>query len=118
MESKIILNDHKGAATWEINDNHDTLFHVAVRLGNNYFLKNLLDVIDSRNSEGHTALHIAAIVGNKEAAELLVEKRKELLLIKDNDKNIPLTCANLNKQVNVFVYLWGITEKSDREGSL
>nr|GEV30152.1 ankyrin repeat-containing protein [Tanacetum cinerariifolium] len=114
-KAKSILKNNTGAATLVISDNGDTLLHVAVREGKNYFLKKLLNIIDIRehikevNSEGHTALHIAAIVGNKDAAELLVEKSKELLKIKDDKSKIPLACAYLNNQVNAFVYLWKVT---------
>ncbi|GJZ81573.1 ankyrin repeat-containing protein [Tanacetum coccineum] len=89
---KSILKNDKGAAKLVISDDGDTLLHLAVSKGKNNFIKELLKFIgngeiESKNLEGHTALHIAAIVGNKDAAELLVEKRKELL-------------------VNTFVYLW------------
>ncbi|GJY07321.1 ankyrin repeat-containing protein, partial [Tanacetum coccineum] len=100
-KAKSILNNYKGAATWAISDNNDTLLHVTVREGNNYLLKKLLNIvgdgeqIEQVNLKGHTALHIAAIVGNKDAAELLVEKRKELLKIKDRKSKTPLACAYL-----------------------
>lgn len=132
-KAKSILNNHEDAATLALSDNGDTLLHVAVREGNNYFLKKVLSIIDTGkqsiietgkqsiidtgkqiekvNLEGHTALHIAAIVGNKDAARLLVEKRKELLQIEDNNSKIPLACAYLNKQVNAFVYLWKVTQR-------
>nr|GEU52172.1 reverse transcriptase domain-containing protein [Tanacetum cinerariifolium] len=116
-KAKSILKNNKGATTLAINDNGDTLLHLAVREGNNYFVKELLNFIkdeeqvENRNSYGHTALHIAAIVGNKDAAELLVEKRPKLLEIEDDEPNTPLLCAYLNKQANVFVYLWETTKQ-------
>ncbi|GJX25038.1 ankyrin repeat-containing protein [Tanacetum coccineum] len=110
-KAKSILKNNIGATTLAISDNGDTILHLAVREGNNYFVKELLNFIkdeeqvENRNSYGHTALHIAAIVGNKDAAELLVEKRPKLLEIEDGESNIPLICAYLNRQVNAFVYL-------------
>ncbi|PWA76651.1 Ankyrin repeat-containing protein [Artemisia annua] len=81
---KSILKNSKGATKLVISDNGNTLLHLAVRKGKNNFMKELLNFIgneetESKNFEGHTTLHIAAIVGNKDAAKLLVEKRKELL---------------------------------------
>jgi len=108
---KSILKNNEGAAKLVISDDGDTLLHLAVRRGKNNFIKELLNFIgngeiENKNSEGHTALHIAAIVGNKDAAELLVEKRKELLEIKDDKLNIPVRSAYVSNQVNAFVYLW------------
>ncbi|PWA76617.1 Ankyrin repeat-containing protein [Artemisia annua] len=115
---KSILKNNKGAAKLVMNDDGDTLLHLAVRRGKNNFIKELLNFIgdgeiENRNSEGHTALHIAAIVGNKDAAELLVEKRKELLEIKDLKLNIPVRSAYVSNQVNAFVYLWEAMKDKD-----
>ena len=61
--------------------------------------------IEKQNSDGRTALHIAATVGNTYAAELLVKKRKELLEIPDNKAYVPLLSAYCSMQLNTFVYL-------------
>ncbi|PWA56395.1 Ankyrin repeat-containing protein [Artemisia annua] len=108
---KSILKNGKGATKLVISDNGDTLLHLAVRKGKNNFMKELLkfignEEIESKTFEGHTTLHIAAIVGNKDAAKLLVEKRKELLVNKDHKSNILVMSAYWSNQVNTFVYLW------------
>ncbi|MFS8024228.1 putative ankyrin repeat-containing domain-containing protein [Helianthus anomalus] len=67
-KAKYILKIHKSAATVAINENADTILHVAVEMGQNYFIEKLLGVfkrqkdIETQNSKGQTALHIAAMV--------------------------------------------------------
>ncbi|KAJ9552009.1 hypothetical protein OSB04_016054 [Centaurea solstitialis] len=106
-----ILRNAKQAATVAISDDGNTILHLAVELGHNDFVKKLLDFIDDGkqiekpNTDGRTALHIAAIVGNTYAAELLVKKRKELLEISDKNACVPLLSAYCSMQLNTFVYL-------------
>nr|KAJ0196482.1 hypothetical protein LSAT_V11C700357860 [Lactuca sativa] len=45
------------------------------------------------NSDGSTLLHVAAIIGNTEAADILVTRNHELLLAKDNKGQTPLDLA-------------------------
>lgn len=93
------------------------MLHLAVREGKNYLVEKLLNFIgkeekiENKNTDGQTALHIAAIVGNKDAAKLLVKKRIELLNIPDDNSNLPFASAYFNGQVNTFEYLWEATEK-------
>ncbi|GJZ03260.1 ankyrin repeat-containing protein [Tanacetum coccineum] len=83
-KAKAILKDHN-AATKVINNNGDTMLHLAVREGKNYFVNQLLNFIkdgseiNTMNSDGHTALHTAVTVDNKQVAELLVNKSNKLL---------------------------------------
>ncbi|PWA31946.1 Ankyrin repeat-containing protein [Artemisia annua] len=106
-----ILKNHKDAATEAISNDGNTMLHIAVGIGKNDFVRKLLNFIDDgkqiekQNADGCTALHIAAIVGNKHAAELLVKKRKELLGISDHKAFVPLLSAYYNMQLNTFVYL-------------
>ncbi|KAL4563853.1 hypothetical protein LXL04_027901 [Taraxacum kok-saghyz] len=51
---------------------------------------------DVRNSNGSTPLHVAAIIGNSEAAKILVGKYPELLLEKDKEGQTPLALAFSN----------------------
>ncbi|KAJ9550874.1 hypothetical protein OSB04_014919 [Centaurea solstitialis] len=114
-EAKNILKTTNHAATDAISDGN-TMLHLAVAKGQNDFVEKLLDYIDDgkdvekRNLDGRTALHVAAMVGNKYAAELLVEKREELLGIQDNNGYVPLLCAYYNMQLNTFVYLLEATQ--------
>ncbi|GJR78952.1 ankyrin repeat-containing protein [Tanacetum coccineum] len=115
-EAKAILKNNIDAATEVISNNGNTMLHLAVVKGHNSFLKKLLnfikkeDHIERRNSDGHTALHIAAIFDNKCAAELLVRKRKRLLQISDNEDNIPLLSAYYNMKLSTYVYLLEVSE--------
>ncbi|KAJ0717045.1 putative ankyrin repeat-containing domain superfamily [Helianthus annuus] len=86
-----LLKIHKSAATVAINDNADTILHVAVEMGQNYFVEKLL---------GRTV----AMVGNTHAAQLLVQKRKELLVILDSKEESPLDIAYANKKINTYTY--------------
>ncbi|GKG26733.1 ankyrin repeat-containing protein, partial [Tanacetum coccineum] len=92
------------------------MLHLAVGIGQNDFVEKLLNFIkdgediESKNSDGRTALHIAAIVGNKYAAELLVKKRRELLGISGHKAYVPLVSAYYNMQLVTFVYLLEATE--------
>ncbi|MFS7966673.1 putative ankyrin repeat-containing domain-containing protein [Helianthus anomalus] len=67
----------------------DTILHIAVEAEN----------------DGSTVLHIAAIVGNKHAAEFLVKKNKELLRNKDHKGKEPLHKAYENMHLDTIEYL-------------
>ncbi|KAD6454883.1 hypothetical protein E3N88_09589 [Mikania micrantha] len=98
----------------KITINGNTALHVAVGTCNNRkFLVNMLNLatkddlpsLDMRNSEGSTPLHVAAIVGNTEAARLLLEKNNDLLFEKDNDGRMPVARALSNMYKDTFIYL-------------
>ncbi|GJR89114.1 ankyrin repeat-containing protein [Tanacetum coccineum] len=91
-EAKRILKNHKDVATELLNFLDDG------------------EQIEKKNSFGRTALHIAAIVDNKYAAELLVRKRKRLLVISDNAECIPLLSAYYNMKLSTYVYLLEVSE--------
>nr|GEY78043.1 hypothetical protein [Tanacetum cinerariifolium] len=119
-KAKSILKRHKFPISKEINNDGDTMLHLAVAEGNNYFVQKLLQfihdgkLIEKQNVNGQTALHVAAIVGNKYAAELLVKKRKELLRIQDHDGREPLLSAYSNKQLNTFAYLLEVSDTTQK----
>nr|GEV17609.1 ankyrin repeat-containing protein [Tanacetum cinerariifolium] len=90
--------------------------HRAVGEGKNYFVQKLLnsiqneELLEEKNNKGHTALHIAALVGNKYAAKLLVKKRDNLLYVKDKLGEVPLLTAYSNNHISTFVYLFKATK--------
>nr|GEZ23472.1 ankyrin repeat-containing protein [Tanacetum cinerariifolium] len=72
-----------------------------------------IEVLEEKNNKGQTALHIAALVGNKDAAELLVKKRDNLLYVKDNLGEVPLLIAYSNNHFRTFEYLFEATKTAD-----
>ncbi|KAM0036915.1 putative ankyrin repeat-containing domain, PGG domain, ankyrin repeat-containing domain superfamily [Helianthus debilis subsp. tardiflorus] len=110
--AKSILKTNKNAATEAVTENGNTILHVAVEMGHNYFVEKLLEFladgkdIETQNHKGRTALHIAAIVGNTHAAQLLVDKRKQLLELKDRNKRSPLHLASANENLDTYAYLF------------
>ncbi|KAD6455072.1 hypothetical protein E3N88_09778 [Mikania micrantha] len=95
--------------------NGNTALHVAVGTTNNNreFLDNMFDLakkhdqpsLDMLNSEGSNLLHVAAIVGNTEAAKILVKRNKGLLYEKDNEGQTPVNRALSNMHSDTFIYL-------------
>ncbi|GJZ16292.1 ankyrin repeat-containing protein, partial [Tanacetum coccineum] len=113
-----ILRKHKIELTTKINNVDETMLHLAVGEGKNYFVQKLLNsiqneqLIEEKNNKGQTALHIAALVGNKYAADLLVKKINNLLYVKDNLGKEPLLIAYSNNQISTFAYLLEVTKKA------
>ncbi|KAJ0756599.1 putative ankyrin repeat-containing domain-containing protein [Helianthus annuus] len=115
---KKILDWNKDVVTLrdKIAINGNTALHVAVgTTKNKEFLKKMLKMdmqnsdtmlkLDMKNSDGSTLLHVAAIVGNTEAAELLVETDRELLYTTDKEDQTPLARALSNMHTNTYTYL-------------
>ncbi|MFS7917583.1 putative ankyrin repeat-containing domain-containing protein [Helianthus anomalus] len=92
---------------------------MAVEMGHNYFVEKLLEFLEDekdteiQNSMGQTALHIAAMVGNTHATQLLVQKRKQLLWIEDHNHELPFYVASLNMKLNISTYLFKSAQLSD-----
>ncbi|PWA66970.1 Ankyrin repeat-containing protein [Artemisia annua] len=111
-----ILRKHRFEVTIKINNVDETMLHLAVGEGKNYFVQKLLnsiqneELIEEKNSKGQTALHIAALVGNKDAAELLVKKRNNMLYVKDRLGKVPLHIAYTTNHVSTFAYLFEATK--------
>ncbi|MFS7966718.1 putative ankyrin repeat-containing domain, PGG domain, ankyrin repeat-containing domain superfamily [Helianthus anomalus] len=110
-KAESILKKDKNLATKAISSDFSTMLHIAVGIGHNEFVKKLLtyindeQVLQQRDSDGSTALHIAAIVGNKHAAELLVKKNKKLLRITDQNGEEPWHKAYENMHLDTIGYL-------------
>ncbi|KAI7748766.1 hypothetical protein M8C21_014988, partial [Ambrosia artemisiifolia] len=118
-KAKSILKIHRHAATEAITKDGNTILHLAVEMSQNYFVEKLLEFfkdgkdIETKNHMGRTALHIAALVGNKKAAQLLIKKRKELFLIQDDKEESPLDSALSNLKLNISAYLLKAGQISD-----
>ncbi|KAJ9536747.1 hypothetical protein OSB04_un000051 [Centaurea solstitialis] len=126
-EVKAVLIKHRDAMKEPLNSDGNTILHLAVGIGHNQFVQNLLrfieekevkqapemrnldeieEVLEIRNVNGSTALHVAAIVGNEYAADLLVKKNKGLLKILDKEHKDSLHVAYSNFQFDTFIYLF------------
>ncbi|CAI9271304.1 unnamed protein product [Lactuca saligna] len=101
---EIVLVERQVTVLNKITNNGNTALHVAVGTSKEpWFLQRLLGVIpenrhllDVRNSDGSTLLHVAAIVGNTEATDILLGRYPQLLLAKDNKGHTPLAIALSN----------------------
>ncbi|PWA38762.1 ankyrin repeat-containing domain, PGG domain, Gag-polypeptide of LTR copia-type [Artemisia annua] len=109
--AEAILKKDKDLVKEEISSDGSMVLHVAVGIGHKDFVKNLFsyitdeDVLATRKSDGSTALHIAAIVGNTYAADLLLKKNKDCLQIKDKKGEEPLHKAYENMHLDTIGYL-------------
>ncbi|CAK9144634.1 unnamed protein product [Ilex paraguariensis] len=79
-----------------------------------HFLKKLVEHMSTTDlafvdEDGSTALHIAAIAGNIEAAKLLVNKNSDLPNILDNSNSLPLHSAAACGKREMFLYLMTVT---------
>ncbi|KAK1437397.1 hypothetical protein QVD17_03188 [Tagetes erecta] len=96
-----------------IAENGNTILHIAVEMGHNYFVEQLLEFLTARedilleavNDKGRTALHIAAVVGNINAARLLIQKRKQLLVIRDAKEKTPWDISFNITNLDVYTFL-------------
>nr|KAJ0198084.1 hypothetical protein LSAT_V11C700360760 [Lactuca sativa] len=97
----------------KITNNGNTALHVAISTSKKLeFLEKMLgltpentQLMNVRNSDGSTLLHVAAIIGNTEAAKILVERNPDLLLAKDNVGHTPLAIALSNMHTETARHL-------------
>ncbi|XP_023741202.1 uncharacterized protein LOC111889297 [Lactuca sativa] len=106
-----MINEDKGVITEAIDSDGNMILHIVVEMGSNYFVSEMLSKIEDvklpkmKNKYGSTTLHIAAIVGNKEAAKLLIKKNKVLLDATDFKGETPLHKAFENMHLSTIEYL-------------
>nr|GEX40666.1 ankyrin repeat family protein [Tanacetum cinerariifolium] len=113
------VRDIKHAPTVRLNDDEDTPLHVAISTCRNFqVVQNLLDEMDSdllpnlKNKDGMHPLHRAALVGNLDAAKMLVKKNPSLLFIPDNRYFLPIHRAIFGSHEKTFDYLMTVTKKN------
>ncbi|KAK9073670.1 hypothetical protein SSX86_006264 [Deinandra increscens subsp. villosa] len=112
-----LLKSGKVKVTDRITINGNTALHLAVGTTKmRDILEKMLEmapegntILDMKNSEGSTLLHVAAIVGNTEAAKILVGKNQHLLSTKDKEGHTPLARALSNMHSNTYLYLFNST---------
>lgn len=114
-EVETIVRGERKAIGEAINNDDETVLHILVRTGHNYFLRKLLnlikdtdadkDILKRKSSDGSTALHIAAITGNKIAADLLIKKMQWMMTVEDSYDHIPFVTAFLHMKLDTSVFL-------------
>ncbi|KZV18232.1 hypothetical protein F511_34131 [Dorcoceras hygrometricum] len=99
-EARKLLNREEDAKTAIISEIKETALLVAVTVGkrSNDFVRGLIKsmppaALAEQNSYGNTALHRAAMIGNRETAEMLLNKSPELLYISNNQDYLPVHIA-------------------------
>ncbi|KAL7592495.1 hypothetical protein Lser_V15G32881 [Lactuca serriola] len=109
----LILSNGEVTVIDKITNNGNTALHVAVGATKKAdLLQKLLEktpentqLLDLRNSDGSTLLHVAAIVGNTQAADILVGRNPDLLFAKDNEGHTPLAIALSNMHTETAQHL-------------
>ncbi|CAI0455715.1 unnamed protein product [Linum tenue] len=105
--------------TAKITEMHDTPLHVAISSSRSpEFIRRLVDLLPhaslgtAKLFTGFTALHFAAMVGNVEAAQILVHKSPELLQQRASSASsfdLPVTTAARYSQRDAVTYLLSVT---------
>ena len=114
-----IFKNDKQALTVKINDDDDSPLHVAISTCKNiHIVENLLNEIEPKSlpsivtNRSMNTLHRAALVGNKDAAKMLVAKNPSLVFIPDKTKLLPIHRAIFGSHGNTFKYLLEMTRKN------
>ncbi|XP_073156779.1 uncharacterized protein [Henckelia pumila] len=116
-KARKLLDEDEGARKTIISEIDETALLVAVTVGkkSNDFVKELLDSMPDealaiKNSYGNTALHRAAMIGNRETAAMLLARNPELIYIKNKQDYLPVHIAATYCHKGMLDYLIGIHE--------
>ncbi|CAK9138513.1 unnamed protein product [Ilex paraguariensis] len=122
--AKRFMKQDEAAATARITALSSTVLHVVVGTGKTvHFVEKLVklmptDALALRDDYGNTALNVAAVVGNTEAAVILVKKNPALLHIRNNTGFLPVHRAGLNAHRDTLLYLLTIHKDDIEPGPL
>ncbi|XP_025012778.2 uncharacterized protein LOC8259124 isoform X2 [Ricinus communis] len=116
--AKKFLEDHPDALTASLSADGDTALHVAVLAGHVEIVEELLTLLDAedlemKNKNNATALNYAAIGGITRIAEGLVNSRKNLLSIPNQNGLIPVVVASLYGHKDMARYLYKESPKGE-----
>lgn len=97
-----------------LGDRIGTVLHLAILAGEDKIAMQLIDMMSTEDLEiqdhnGNTALNLVAYEGITSVAEFLVEKNRNLLLILNNDGEIPVVRACAVGQKEMTHYLYSVT---------
>ncbi|KAK4432812.1 hypothetical protein Salat_1043400 [Sesamum alatum] len=113
--AKRILDRNPGAMAASIDVNESTALHIAVGTGKAvHFVKKLVaampeELLAVTDDVGDTALIIAAAVGNRAAATILVSKKPDLLYIPNDLGCFPVQIAAVYAQRDMLQYMISVT---------
>ncbi|KAG8367169.1 hypothetical protein BUALT_Bualt16G0044600 [Buddleja alternifolia] len=116
--AKQIFDEDSGAIQAKIDTKDSTVLHVAVRAGQDEFVKNWIalmpdGLLDAKDSNGATALFVAAAVGNLDAAKILVGRVPDLLYVTRNGGYFPLQEAAYYAHREMITYLRSVMTRDD-----
>ncbi|XP_073121374.1 uncharacterized protein [Henckelia pumila] len=118
VEAGRLLDTDEGARTTIISEIDETALLLAVAVGktSNDFVRGLIgsmpvDTLAIQNSYGNTVLHRAAMIGNKEIADLLLARNPELLYIQNKQDYLPVHIAAIFCHKSMLERLIDIHEK-------
>jgi len=105
-----IIIEQKDIIYQKITSKSETVLHIAVAAKHEGFVRNLLGSLESndlalRNVDGNTALCFAAASGVVEIAKMLIEKNKDLPMIRGGEKRLQSTWqpySVMEKWLNTF----------------
>ncbi|PIA41769.1 hypothetical protein AQUCO_02200301v1, partial [Aquilegia coerulea] len=105
------------AGARKVNDERETLLHLAVRSRKEIFVLELVRLmlpkdLMLKDKDGYTALSLVAISGTKDMAEAMVEKNKHLVLgikVSKGHVELPVVTAARNENTDVALYLYSET---------
>ncbi|XP_059438832.1 uncharacterized protein LOC132171518 [Corylus avellana] len=115
--SIVFDNYGEGAAMLPISQERMNTLQVAIAVTAKYttLVGKLLDYmnpkeLEFKNSNGDTALSIAALSGNVKLAKEMVTKNNKLPMIRNNKGILPLLTAAMHKHRDMVLYLYSVTD--------
>ncbi|KAM7473579.1 hypothetical protein LguiB_020822 [Lonicera macranthoides] len=108
------IDKDKDALTAKINEISMTTLQVVIGTGQyNQMVQKLVQLMPTEalaltDDYGNNALTVAAIIGNKEAASILVKKNPSLLHMRNNKGLLPIMRAASNAHKSTLVFLLGV----------
>ncbi|KAI3683934.1 hypothetical protein L1987_84449 [Smallanthus sonchifolius] len=114
--ANLILSKRKELVRFSISENHEIALHIAASTQNTKFVEELMKIMDKedlelQNKSGNTALCLAALAGNKNLTEILVNKNRGLLTIPGGQGMMPLYMAALFGNHDTVKYLYDNSQK-------
>ncbi|KAI3864290.1 hypothetical protein MKX03_006123 [Papaver bracteatum] len=112
------LKRYPDAVNQTVTHDNETALHIAIMREKREFVQELVklmspEALEIKDLQGSTALHTAALYGNKEAAKGITEKNPKLTQMRDKDNRVPLLIAVLcvsDGQDETVEYLYSETK--------